>query len=187
MVRDSGSGHSLVELMIVLGILSAFVVAGAIALRKPGGSDSSVRAGQELAVAALRETRRESIALQTRCRLLVINDPDSPFGNLLPVAWKPDSGGRWEAMGVEIRLPFGVRVRVPGEEDGSSSGNGATQSSLLDGPSEYPDCTDLGSAWHIEFDNQGRPASGDYRIVVGTNHGPARAVRLRANGSVVAE
>lgn len=171
------SGHSLVEVLTVLGVISIVAASGALALRKTTGWETKLRTGGRLVVAALAEARREAIALQTPCRLLFVEYPNSRSGRLLPAIWGANGEGHRLGAAPEIELPAGIHfLNREGIESGAPGDFNALLAPPFDRTEDSPTPEFRGAVWYVEFDSHGNPMAPDGRIEIGLSSSQGREI-----------
>ncbi len=117
--RTPRSAFTLVELLVVLGVIAIFVGAFATALR-PGNPSVAVQGAQANFAALLTQARGVAVLKGADTRLIVHADPDNPdrflrFAGIVFDANNDPDNPDWRAATDGISLPNGVFVVPPAE------------------------------------------------------------------------
>ena len=110
--RGWQGGHTLLELVIVVALISIAAALAAPAIGALTGGQELQRAARE-AVLTLRLAQWRAVTSGRRVRWVAVTEGGLPVGYFTereePVGWVPEEGGR--------RLPRGVRMRITGPAD----------------------------------------------------------------------
>jgi prepilin-type N-terminal cleavage/methylation domain-containing protein len=109
------AGFSLIELLVVIGLIAFLAGSLGLALRRPGGG-VALQAGQATLAAVCRAARVRAASTGDEVRLVVAVDPTDAAGRLryLQVVHEdPANPDHWLAEGAGIWLPPGVYVVPP--------------------------------------------------------------------------
>ncbi len=123
--KPSRSAFTLVELLVVLGVMALFVGVFATALR-PGNPTVAVEGAQAQLASLLTQTRGVALLERSHARLIINNNPDNPdrylrFAGIVYDANEdgdndPETDPDWRPATDGISLPNGVFFVPPGAE-----------------------------------------------------------------------
>jgi prepilin-type N-terminal cleavage/methylation domain-containing protein len=213
MIRHPSShrthGFSLIELLVVMGIMVAMVAGFSLALRGGGTSGFALQSAQSELAALLGAARASAVLHHTSARLLISAAPP-PQGDAekylrcLQVAREePAESGRWVAEHDPVYLPRGIfmvpptvpashlapGVSWPGGQFAPVSALAAAASCDLNG-------RNFGEAYAVEYAPDGRPDPAVGKLVLATarpsrdsfprfdNPSAVRGLRLFSSGSI---
>lgn len=110
-LRRGARGFSLVELLVVVGMMALFVGGLGLALRG-GGPNTAVQSAQGILASAVAAARSEALASQARTRLVFDADPahDGYLRTVRIVVENAAGTDVWRYAGSEISLPSGAYV-----------------------------------------------------------------------------
>lgn len=104
-------GFSLIELLVVIGIIGVLSTVGVVSMRDSSGS--ALRAATNIIAAQVQSARTAAILGNTEVRMLIedsTTDEENGFRRLRLVRKVAGSADDWEAVGPPIRLPKGVFI-----------------------------------------------------------------------------
>ena len=104
------TGFTLMELLVVMGIIALTIGAFQMAFRDRPGS-ASLGSGQRIVAGLVQSARGQAILHQTNARLMVHNDPSQPekFLRFLVIARETEPGsGQWIPTQEGVHLPRNV-------------------------------------------------------------------------------
>ncbi len=201
--RPAVMGFSLVELLVVIGLIALLAGSLGLALRRPGDG-VALQAGQATLAAVCRAARTRAAATGEEVRLVVAVDPTdaaSRLRYLQVVREDPVNPDHWLAEGAGFWLPPGVYVvppradAVPGdatwpETHCSTALTPTAQALSING-------TAAGLFYSVPFTARGTTRGGNVVVTAGSvdagADGPSlrfgqpddvRGVRLRASGAL---
>ncbi len=145
-------GFSLLELMVVLGLMALLGAGLGVALTT--GGSTSMRAAEAQVGRFVQTVRMQAVLQQTSARLIILNDPGDPerhrrwYGL---ISGDPEAPGEWLAGDDGFLLPEGI-VLLPSPQMGTMSLNFPRLRMREDGSGRH---------WSfIEFDRSGRLKEG---------------------------
>jgi prepilin-type N-terminal cleavage/methylation domain-containing protein len=152
------SGFSLVELLVVIGVivLMATLVASGI----QGRDGPKLRAAEDALISQVQAARNTAVARNVPCRLLVDagNDPENGRRRLA-LAVKPLTGNStvWEVAGPPAKLPDGTALLVDdGQIPASTQGGSSSPPQTMRGSDLVaPASLKAGDWFYFEFDPSG--------------------------------
>jgi len=99
---------TLIELLLVIGLIAALAAVLAVGLR-PAGQSVALQAGQSAVANLLNAARLNALATGHDTRVLLCVDPAPAVDFLRRLAWQEKTDAGWATQG-EIRLPDGVAM-----------------------------------------------------------------------------
>lgn len=166
-VSAESSGFTLVEILVVAGLVAVLAVGLGMALQN-GGEAMAVRTAERTAAGLFQSARTQAVLQQARTRVLVLNDPKDPDRHLRYLGIVVEdihNAGHWRASHGGIVLPDGV---VFLQYWSSAAGEFRFQFPLAE-----PQEEGIGPSWfYYEFASRGALA-GDFmrKFVIGTMPG----------------
>lgn len=153
------SGFTLIELLVVIGLIA--LLAAGVGLALDGRNEgAAMRSGELTAAELFRVARSQAVLLQTRSRLIVLDDPEDPERHLRQlgiVVEDPGLPDHWRAVSDGAVLPLGIGYRREYSTDDGSF--------RLRFPLRSPQAAGAGDLWrYFEFDSRGRLAAGALRM-----------------------
>ena len=147
-----GGGFSLLELMVVLGLMALWGMALSLALKS--GNSTSMRAAESQVGRFVQAVRMQAVLKKTPARLILLDDPDDEARHLRwygLISGDPELPDEWLAANDGFLLPEGIQL-IPGPGTGVM---------LLDFPRLRMREDGAGRSWYyIEFDRSGRLKEG---------------------------
>lgn len=109
-MKTRKQGFTLVELLVVIGVIALIVGGIGIALFRGGDRGVALQSGQSTVSALLTGARGQAILRQTNAMLVVDADPDSDgFLRTFRIAVASPAGvNRWDFVGQPASLPSGI-------------------------------------------------------------------------------
>lgn len=106
---NNRAGFSLLELLIVIGLIAAFAAFAGIGL-KDSGRGGELRSAQAMITSMLSAAKSQAMTAQNRSRILVDADPASAtfLRRLILVVESDRNTDRWNLHGTDIVLPANV-------------------------------------------------------------------------------
>jgi len=202
-------GFSLVELVIVMGLVVVLGAAYAFEGRGGGSDGLALRSAQAQLASLLEVARAEAVSRQAPVRLVIhaapppIGDGDKYLRCLELAAESTNGGGQWVAIGEPVFLPRGIIVVPPTVPSALVKpgvawpvGPGAIVSATAGAVDYSLDDRQIGEAYWVEFAPDGGidPAAGKLLLatarIAGSNlpcldnPDAVRGLRLYASGSM---
>ena len=202
-------GFSLVELVIVMGLVVVLGAGYAFGGRGGGSDGLALRSAQAQLASLLEVARAEAVSRQAPVRLFIhaapppIGDADKYLRCLELAAESTNSGGQWVAIGEPVFLPRGIIVLPPTVPSSLvkpgitwPDGPGAIASAAAGAVDCSLDDRKIGEAYWVEFAPDGGidPAAGKLLLatarIAGSNlpcldnPDAVRGLRLYASGSM---
>lgn len=113
--RRCQRGFTLVEMLVVVGLIALLAAALGLALR--GGEAGGGLVAAERTVASLfQSARAQAVLMGTEARVIIANDPGDPdryLRTLAIVFEDPETPGLWRSSGDSVTLPAGLYVIPP--------------------------------------------------------------------------
>ncbi|MBI5382702.1 MAG: type II secretion system protein [Opitutae bacterium] len=182
--RRLRAGFSLIELMVVLGIITLLLAAVGVALRGSGSQAAALQTAQSRVASLLGMARSQAAIYQVRARLVVYaiqppsGESDKYLRYLLLVRETAYNSSAWVAVGEPAYLPSpiyvvppsvptnhlaldatGRRVVWPGTAYAPVSSISGTTSMLVRYSENSPTTVNLSRVYYIEYTPDGRTTS----------------------------
>jgi hypothetical protein len=181
-MKIRGAAFTLVELVVVAGLLVVLAGGLSLAFRREGNGGIALKAAETGVAAMLGQARSRAVSGQLPTRFLVLaavptGDPGVELRRMRIVQ---QVAGVWSQLGPDELLPENVGI-VPPEPEPARIRAGVSWDpglvSQLDGPVVL--AAEVGGEFFLEFTPQGRPLGGSRRIVLAlADAAPGRTARL---------
>jgi prepilin-type N-terminal cleavage/methylation domain-containing protein len=205
----TGRGFSLIELLVVMGIIVALAATFSFALRGSGSGGVALQSAQAELAAMLGGTRAQAVLHQTSARLLIYATPP-PLGDAekylrcLQIAREePPGSDQWIAGSDAAYLPRGIFIVPPAVPDTHlasgiiwPAGQFAPVSTLASPTGFVLGGRSFGDAYCVAYEPDGRADPDISKLALATAHishgavprfdnpSAVRGVRLRPAGSI---
>lgn len=130
--RSRQAAFTLVELLVVVGLIVVLAGAGALALAGRGGEGAALANAQNIVAGLVGATRAQAALHQTRARLVIYGqippaanvDASKYLRTLVVLREDPVGSNRWVATGTPITLPTSICVVPPAPVPANHLGSG---------------------------------------------------------------
>ncbi len=194
----AGRGFSLIELLVVMGLLVSLAAAYGFARRRSDNDGMALRSAQAEIASLLSAGRSLAVLQQSRVRV-VVHAAQPPGGErekylrcLQLVVEQPAGSDKWVARDEPAFLPRGVMVVPPAVVEAVvepgivwPAGPFAPVSALPGGSDLMLNGREIGEAYWVEYTPDGRVEPADGKLVVATAHASGSALPRFDNPAAV--